>query len=129
VTRRWPWRDSSAALAIDAFCFKHVIEPHGIANYISELQRCLEPGGIFMLFLATRNDGYYRQFSAPRQFGTGAIIVDPGNEIASRLYDRDEIEHLFQDFDIVHFAEKAGENVMHGVTYQRSSAVWHMRRR
>jgi cyclopropane fatty-acyl-phospholipid synthase-like methyltransferase len=129
VTSRWPWGDASATLAIDTFCFKHVIDPQGIATYIEQLRRCLAPGGVFMLFLATRRDGYYRQFGVAEQFGTGEIILDPGNNIASRLYERDEIEHLFRNFEVLSFREKAGENLMHGARYQRSSAVWHMRHR
>jgi hypothetical protein len=76
-----------------------------------------------MLFLATREDGYYRQFAVPEQNGIGEIIVDSGNGIASRLYMRDEIERLFNDFAVLHYAEKRSENEMHGKTYRRSSGA------
>lgn len=129
VTKPWPWASSSADIAVDAFCFKHQIENAAIATYVEELRRCLVAGGRFMLFLATRADGYYRQFPATRQFGVGQIIVDPGNGIASRLYSREEVERLFKAFEVLHFAEKESLNVMHGAPYQRSSAVWHFCRR
>jgi SAM-dependent methyltransferase len=129
VIQPWPWQDASADVAIDAFCFKHQIGMDGIATYIAELTRCLAPGGLYMLFLATREDGYYRQFAVPDQYGVGQIIVDAGNGISSRLYAREEIEQLFTGFDVLHYAEKNAQNDMHGETYQRSSAVWHMRRR
>jgi len=129
VTQPWPWVDGAAQAAIDCFCFKHQIETAAITTYIAELKRCLVPGGLFMLFLATRTDGYYGQFDLANQYGVGQIIVDPGNGIASRLYSRVEIEGLFQDFETVHFAEKNSTNVMHGETYKRCSAVWYLRKR
>jgi SAM-dependent methyltransferase len=129
VTRPWPWPNASADIAVDAFCFKHQIESEAIATYIAELRRCLVQGGLFMLFLATRDDGYYRQFETPDQYGLGQIILDAGNGISSRLYARGEIEQLFDGFEVIHYAEKVSENDMHGRRYQRSSAVWHMRSR
>jgi hypothetical protein len=128
VTKRWKFAYSSFDVAIDAFCFKHQIEPKAIATYIAELRRCLTRGGFYMLFLATRDDGYYRQFPTAEQYAVGRIIVDGGNGIFSRLYDRKEIERLFSGFEVVHYAEKKATNEMHGRSYERSSAVWHMRR-
>lgn len=128
VTQPWPWPDASADFAVDAFCFKHQIEPESIAVYLHELRRCLRPGGLCMLFLALRQDGYYREFAAPHQYGPGMIIVDRGNGIASRLYAREEIETMFTGFRALHFAEKSSSNEMHGRTYQRRSAVWHLQR-
>ena len=81
-----------------------------------------------MLFLATRDDGYYRQFAVPGQYGVGSIIIDEGNNIASRLYSRDEIEGLFQGFDVLEFKEKRSTNEMHGKLYDRCSAVWYLRK-
>jgi SAM-dependent methyltransferase len=128
VTQPWPWRDASADFAVDAFCFKHQIEPEAIDVYLRELRRCLRPGGLYMLFLALREDGYYRQFPAPHQHGPGLIIVDRGNDIPSRLYAREEIETLFTGFRALHFAAKISSNQMHGRTYQRHSGVWHLQR-
>jgi SAM-dependent methyltransferase len=128
VTSPWPWPDHCADAAIDTFCFKHQIGVASIGTYIHELRRCLAPGGLFLLFLATRSDSYYRQFAAEQQDGLGEIIIDPGNGIASRLYDRDEVERLFEGFQFVHFEEKASTNVMHGTEYNRRSAIWHLRR-
>ena len=129
VTRPWPWKDGSIDAALDTFCFKHQIQTEAIGTYIAELRRCLSPSGLFMLFLATRDDGYYSRFKVPVQYGTGEIIVDPGNGIASRLYSRAEVESLFEDFEPLRFVEKASTNVMHGATYARSSAVWYFRKR
>jgi SAM-dependent methyltransferase len=128
VSQPWPWPGAQFDVAIDAFCFKHQIEPAAIGNYIAELRRCLKPDGRFMLFLATREDGYYRQFEVPEQYGTGSVIVDAGNNIASRLYSRGEIEGLFQGFDVLHFSEKRAVNEMHGKLYDRCSAAWYFRK-
>jgi cyclopropane fatty-acyl-phospholipid synthase-like methyltransferase len=46
VTKPWPWSDRSIDIAVDAFCFKHQIEMEAIATYITELKRCLVPGGL-----------------------------------------------------------------------------------
>lgn len=129
VTQVWPWSDGCTDIAIDAYCFKHQIETDGIETYIRELRRCLVPGGMFMLFLATRTDEYYRQFAVPHQYGIGSIIVDAGNGIASRLYAREEVERLFAEFDVLSFSEKTARNEMHGKTYDRCSGIWHLRRK
>ena len=128
VAERWPWSDACADFAIDAFCFKHQIGTDAIATYISELVRCLRPGGLFMLFLATREDGYYRQSPAAKQYGPGLIIVDQGNAIPSRLYSLQEIVTVFAGFKLLHSEEKSGVNEMHGRNYNRSSLVCHFQR-
>lgn len=128
VVEPWPWDDAWADFAIDTFCFKHQIETSGIATYVSELRRCLRPGGLFLLFLAMREDGYYKQFATSQQHGPGLIIVDEGNGIASRLYSWGEVESLFEGFDIVRAEEKISVNEMHGRSYQRRSGVWYLRR-
>jgi len=128
VTEPWPWPNASADIAIDAFCFKHQIEPAGIQIYLGELRRCLKKGGLYMLFLAMREDGYYGQFAVPQPRGIGLVIVDRGNQIASRLYSQAEIEALFVGFGVVQFNAKVSRNEMHGQMYERHSGVWYFRR-
>jgi SAM-dependent methyltransferase len=124
VSKKWPWEPACADFAIDTFCFKHQIEMESIYSYISNLKRCLKSGGLFMLYLAMNDDGYYRTQKIDYQSGTGTIILDSGNFIFSRIYNRAEVQALFSDFEVLYFENKLNRNVMHGKEFDRSSGVW-----
>jgi len=128
ISEAWPLPNEAFDVAIDAFCFKHLIPEEAIYAYVSEVERCLSRGGLFMLFLATKEDGYYKQFPSRDQSGVGTIITDPGNGIASRLYSRADIDGLFSCFQGIHFQVKQSQNTMHGRAYDRSSALWYFRK-
>ena len=123
VATPWPIPDSSIDIASDTFCFKHQIALSSITTYASEITRCLAPGGRFMLFFATRLDGYYSQFPEAHQLGPGCIITDPGNGIRSRLYEPSELTAVFPGLVPLHQIVKAGVNAMHGAMYERESCV------
>ena len=126
IAKPWPFLSESFDIAIDCFCFKHQMHPAGIRNYIRELHRALRNGGYYLLYLAAKDDGYYKQFAQDGQVGPGTIIIDPANEIASRLYDVEEIKELFGGLTILRELTKDGENQMHGKTYSRRSHVFYM---
>ena len=128
VSTPWPVEDGWADIAIDTYCFKHQIDNRSIATYIAELHRSLKPGGMAMLFLADRQDGYYRQFPVAEQDGMGVVIRDPGNDILSRLYNTDDIRTMFAGFKIVEHQTKTAENEMHGKIYPRLSHVFYLRK-
>jgi SAM-dependent methyltransferase len=128
VSKPWPLPSHSINLAIDTFCFKHQIHAEAVQMYVSELARVTRPGARFLLFLAAKEDGYYAQFPTSDQTRPGCIILDPGNEILSRLYDKAEIIDLFKDFSLSRHVVKISENMMHDKPYKRSSHVfWFLR--
>lgn len=128
VSATWPCCAEAIDIAVDCFVFKHQIELDTIKHYVEELSRCLKPGGLFMLFFATKDDGYYRQFPTDTQDGYGTIIVDAGNGIASRLYECRDIEAFFSSFELLLFREKVSRNDMHGRTYDRRSGLAYLRK-
>jgi SAM-dependent methyltransferase len=127
VTMRWPIADGMIDIGVDTYCFKHQIHDEAVNCYIKELSRVMRPGADFLLFLADKTDGYYSQFRTEWQSGVGTVIRDPGNKILSRLYEREEIEGLFEKFSVVNYMIKKSRNEMHGKAYDRLSHVWHMR--
>jgi SAM-dependent methyltransferase len=120
IRNPWPVETGSIDLAIDTFCFKHQIEESAIAFYVSEVSRALRAGGLFMMSFAGRRDGYYALFPSD-DTEPGQAFVDPGNQIASRLYDVAEVENIFSAFKTVYAEEKNQTNEMHGKIYQRET--------
>jgi SAM-dependent methyltransferase len=129
VSTPWPLADRSIDLAVDVFCFKHLIQLEALSRYASELTRCLAVGGRFFLSFATRTDGYYSRFAAPEQSGPGVIITDPGNDIRSRLYDVGEILSIFGALTVLRSIVRPGRNAMHGERYERESAIIYFEQR
>jgi SAM-dependent methyltransferase len=128
VTDPWPVPDHACDLAVDMFCFKHLVTESDRSAYIQHLVQALAPTGHFLLTLAGQDDGYYG--SLPRLEGDlpGRIILDPGNQIRSALYERDDIEVLFSKyFALEHYEKKIKTNEMHGKAYVRSTHVFLMR--
>lgn len=129
VRKSWPADVASAGLIVDAFCFKHQIEPEAVTAYADNAARAARDGALLMLSFAGVDDGYYAQFPAPNQLGPGVVIVDPGNGIASRLYDPQSLAGLFRSFDLVETITKRTRNVMHGREFDRETHVAYLRRR
>jgi SAM-dependent methyltransferase len=130
VCEPWPIEGHSAAIAIDTFCYKHVMEAEGRLAYRRELARTLKPGGLFLLTLASIEDAYYGLLPF-RQLDDGMrAINDPGNGIDSVLYERFAIEQSFADeFDVLRYAVKRKPGLMHGAEYLRVTHVFIARRR
>lgn len=130
VCARWPTGDSILGIAIDTFCYKHVMDADERSAYRRELARTLKQGGLLLLTLASTEDGYYGLLPY-RRLDTGMrVIRDPGNGIESVLYERSAIERSFADsFDVLHYAEKRKRGRMHGAEYDRATHVFVMQRR
>lgn len=129
VRERWPVELASASLLIDAFCYKHQIEPDALKAYADNAARAANDGAFMMISFAGVNDGYYSQFPVQEQSGPGVVIVDPGNAIASRLYDPAELATVFTSFELVDTVTKRARNVMHGREFERETHVVYLRRR
>ena len=126
----WPAPDGAVEVAIDTFCYKHLMESEDRAAYRSELARVLKPGGQFLLTLASIEDGYYGALPY-RSIDSGMhAIYDPANRIESVLYDRGAVEKRFAgDFSVTQHFEKRKRGQMHGAEYNRVTYVFVMSRR
>lgn len=129
ATHQWPLPDNICDLAIDTFCFKHLITSDEQRVYQRELGRVLRPGGFFILTLAGTDDGYYGPLLQSSANISQRLIVDPMNRIGSILYDKQDIEDLFgalcSTYDYEH---KVKPGLMHGKEYIRSTHVFLMKR-
>jgi SAM-dependent methyltransferase len=121
IRKPWAFPDNYFSLAIDTYCFKHLITNEDIQNYNDELSRVMSPDSYYLIFFATKNDSYYKKFPVDVDSSLGLVIQDPGNQIYSKLYDIEEIIALFENFECVHSGIKKAENSMHGSLYQRES--------
>lgn len=128
ATLDWPCETSSKDIAIDCFCFKHIIDPTGSAAYANNLARVLRPGGYFMMSCASASDGYYGSLPALPADGPGKLIIDPGNNIASRLYETEDLVRLFPMLTLDKVLVRNSRNKMHGHEYQRCTLVAYFRR-
>lgn len=126
LTTPWPIDSDSINFASDTFCYKHIIDPAGRQTYARELTRVLRDGGHYLITFAGTDDGYYSQFPAP-ELGE-QVIVDPGNNIPSVLYEPERIQRAFPELELVLHVPQQGESEMHGQLYQRSTHLMLFRR-
>ncbi len=124
VTEPLPFADHSFDLVIDIFCYKHQIDAKLRASYRKEMLRVLRPSGFLVLSLAGKNDGFYGPLLKP---GSN-VIIDPYTEIASVLFDKEDIENEFSDFDITEYMPTSDESPMHGKTYKRETLNFIMKK-
>lgn len=129
VRNSWPVEYQSQDAAIDAFCFKHQIGSEDVARYVANAAEALRPGALMMISFAGRGDGYYSRFPVEQRGGSGLIVLDPGNDILSRLYDIREVLELFSPFEPVFTKTKEARNTMHGGVYDRQTHIVYLKRR
>lgn len=130
VCEPWPLGAAAAGIAVDTFCYKHLMDAEDRAAYRRELARVVKQRGLYLLTLASIEDGYYG--SLPNQpISTGMrVIQDPINGIESVLYERTAVEEEFApNFSVVRYVEKKKPGRMHGAEHARVTHFFVMQRR
>ncbi len=119
---KWPFQNSQFDIAIDAFCYTHMITKPEKETYRRELQRVMKPNALYLLSVPGVDDGYYGMFLGSSPNPADRVIVDPVNSISMILYDRPDIESEFTPgFDLVAYSHREHRNMMHGKEYERST--------
>jgi SAM-dependent methyltransferase len=130
VCEPWPLGDASAGVAVDTFCYKHIMDAKDRAAYRRELARVVKSGGLFLLTLASIEDGYYGSLPYRSVSSGMRAIRDPANGIESVLYERTTVEEQFAcNFSVVRHVEKKKPGEMHGGEYARAGHFFVMQRR
>lgn len=128
LTGKWSLPNARYDFFIDTYCFKHIIELAARLNYKSELLKYSSEGTIFLLTLASTEDGYYKQHGVRTEGGL-QVILDPGNNIESILYTPQQVLEFFNpEFQVVEMQENCQVNSMHGKEYERKGFEFIFRR-
>lgn len=121
VSAPWPASSESMDIAIDIFCYKHVVDKEEQRKYRQELYRTLKPSGYYLLSLAADDDGFYGSFLKEPPYNEGKLIIDPYSQIPSLLYSLEEIVEEFSNFfTLVQGKKETSYSPMYGKDYQRS---------
>jgi SAM-dependent methyltransferase len=128
LSGKWSLPEARYDFFMDTYCFKHIIDLAARLNYKSELLKYSSEGTIFLLTLASTEDGYYKQHGV-RMEGGIQVILDPGNNIESLLYTPEQVVEFFNpEFKVVDMQENCQTNVMHGKEYDRKGFEFIFRR-
>jgi len=120
VSEHWPIASESLDIAIDIFCYKHIVNKELQKKYRNELSRTLKPGGYYLISLASVNDGFYGPFLETSPCPEEKRIIDPYAQIDSYLYSIEDLAKEFSDlFTVVEASEQTSQSPMHGKEYTR----------
>lgn len=118
---QWPIKSGSLDIAIDVFCYKHIVDKKKQTKYRNELWRSLKPNGFYFISLASENDGFYGPLLKESTNPVEKLIVDPYSNIPSFLYSTDDLSREFADtFELVHIEEQCSRSPMYGKEYPRA---------
>jgi len=116
----WPIEPGSLDIALDIFCYKHIVCKKRQAAYRSELFKTLKPSGFYFISLASDQDGFYGPLLKASTHPYEKAIVDPYSQIPSLLYSQDELIKEFSSlFDLVHIEEQRSISPMYEKEYSR----------
>lgn len=115
ITQRIPVEDNSVDIVIDIFCYKHQTDETKRESYRKELYRILKDDGYYLLSLAGKDDGYYGKFLKEND----NKIIDPKINVASVLFDPDDIKKEFSKYEIKELQTIRKPGLMHGGEYER----------
>lgn len=59
ASEKWPIAPNSLDIAIDIFCYKHIVNKQAQKNYRKELWKCLKQNRFYLISLASIDDGFY----------------------------------------------------------------------
>lgn len=122
----WPVAEDSFDLAIDVFCFKHIVDEAARRAYKDNLLRALIVRGFYLISFAGPADGYYSRHMRPRRSQDPApqeeVVVDPVNGIPSVVYSQARLIEIFHpEFKIFATREQSNPGEMHGQIYRRQT--------
>ncbi|MBN8828278.1 MAG: class I SAM-dependent methyltransferase [Sphingobacteriia bacterium] len=121
LSENWHLENEKFDIAIDCFCFKHLISIESRENYLNELNRYLKPKAYYLLTLSDIDDAYYKQFPVRKEEEL-QVILDPVNNIESILYAKEQILNFFSKyFDLIDHKLNHAFSEMHGKTFLRST--------
>jgi len=116
----WPIKPHSLTLAIDVFCYKHIINKEEQAKYRQHLYQALKPGGLYFISLASEQDGFYGPLLKNSPDPQKKLIIDPYSNIPSLLYSKDALIKEFSDFfELIQIDEQYSMSPMYGKDYPR----------
>lgn len=120
VSEKWPIASNSLDIAIDIFCYKHIVNKQSQKDYRQELWRCLKPTGFYLISLASINDGFYGPLLTDSPSPAEKLIIDPYANVPSYLYSIPALSDEFSDiFALVEASEQSSLSPMHGKEYTR----------
>lgn len=120
VTLPWPVQPHEFSVAIDIFCYKHIVNKELQKNYRKWLHSSLKDGGYYFLSLASDDDGFYGPLLNSSPDPSSKLIIDPFCHIASYLYSIDDITQEFSDtFQVVDVKKTTSFSPMHNKEYER----------
>lgn len=116
----WSITQNSVDIAIDVFCYKHIVCKEKQKIYRQELAKALKSDGFYFISLASENDGFYGPLLKGSPDPKEKLIIDPYSGIASFLYSIDDLREEFSDlFELVEAKEQSSTSPMYGKEYQR----------
>lgn len=116
----WPIPPHSLDIAIDVFCYKHIVNKARQADYRQELAKALKPNGIYFISLASEQDGFYGPLLQSSPNPKDKLIIDPHSHIPSFLYSiQDLIKEFSDQFEVIQVTEQRSTSPMYGTEYPR----------
>ncbi len=118
VSKEWPIASNSLDIAIDIFCYKHILNKQAQRSYRNELWKALKLNGLYFISLASINDGFYGPLlkTSPSE----KQVTDPYANVSSYLYSMADLIDEFSDqFTVIEASEKSSVSPMHGKDYTR----------
>ncbi len=121
VVEPWPLVASEVDIAIDIFCYKHIVDKNLQSQYRQHLGSALKRGGYYLISLAADDDGFYGPLLEQSTDPKHKLIIDPYSNIGSFLYNLDEITSEFSEgFSLVKAENTRSKSPMYGKEYARS---------
>jgi len=124
ITNRIPAEDKSIDIVIDIFCYKHQLDESRKSYYRKELARIMKDDGYYLLSLAGKDDGYY----GPLLKKGSSNIVDPETNVASVLFDPEDIRKEFSGYKLKRLQTLRKAGLMHGKMYERVTHAFIMKK-
>lgn len=116
----WPIESNTLAIAIDIFCYKHIVNKEKQLKYRQELWRTLKSDGYYHISLASDKDGFYGPLLKNSPNPKEKLIIDPHSNIPSYLYSKEDLTQEFADlFELVQIKEQSSTSPMYGQDYSR----------
>lgn len=120
ASSNWPIKPNSLDIAIDIFCYKHLVNKKSQESYRLQLAKALKADGFYFLSLASENDGFYGPLLQKSNDPKIKLIVDPYSNIPSILYSIEDLGKEFANtFEVVKIEEHFSTSPMYEKEYPR----------
>ena len=100
ATHGWPYESNYFDFGIDCFASTDIESSVGRTFALTEMKRVLKPGGLYMTYVSSTEDGYHKEMIQKAPAGERNTFLQPTGKF-EKVFDEQDIAEAFVNWQVI----------------------------